>query len=397
MTLNYNKVHGPRKESLGSSSNLALPSSDIFPHARTNIKSASERLFNQLLPNLKQSYPERLQRLNSYATTLKLLTDRKIDPGLGGNVLGSQIDLLGLSSDIPVLIVGDLHGEIYNLRRILFDRNNLDRIARGEAVLLLLGDLVHPEHGDLGQMGSSIQLHEFYMNLKTRYPHHVFSLVGNHDPIYEWTFKKKAIEGSEPVLQSSLYREHLYRILIEGGANPFESVEYLNKYAQQTELLAFFAIGQRFTALHAGPIKNLSLEQIRKQMPIDDVTGFEQMRIPQANIYHTMMSLERQVAYNCGCWSRYSEQSLSPDENNDFFYTWDDVRSFMNICDQNEGVLFVGHSPPSNMNEWHQEIFAKEDEQEELNKIRHFSLTASRRAALGYAVMQAGSLDLRTI
>ena len=70
----------------------------------------------------------------------------------------------------PINVIGDLHGQYYDLVKIL----NLTNTVGPNNKLLFLGDYV-----DRGNFGVEILI--FLMALKICYPTYVFMLRGNHE------------------------------------------------------------------------------------------------------------------------------------------------------------------------------------------------------------------------
>jgi hypothetical protein len=99
---------------------------------------------------------------------------------------GSPGALLELDLDkaysVPLLVVGDLHGNEANLNELLTLYG--EQLDRGDIGLVFLGDAIHPEDGDLTDMGSSLRLLKSIIALKQKYPDRVHYLLGNHDVIY---------------------------------------------------------------------------------------------------------------------------------------------------------------------------------------------------------------------
>jgi len=60
--------------------------------------------------------------------------------------MGALVDFRGENnSQQELLFVGDLHSRYDNLEKILLHNDNLSKIAKGKAVLIILGDAVHGE------------------------------------------------------------------------------------------------------------------------------------------------------------------------------------------------------------------------------------------------------------
>lgn len=82
----------------------------------------------------------------------------------------------------PIMVVGDLHGNEDNLNELLGVYGAA--LDRGEIKLVFLGDILHPERGDLREMASSFRLLKSVIMLKIIYPKQVHFILGNHDQIY---------------------------------------------------------------------------------------------------------------------------------------------------------------------------------------------------------------------
>jgi len=55
------------------------------------------------------------------------------------------------------IVIGDLHGQVRNLRAILKDSDNMEKLRANKAVLLFLGDAVHNDRSGFAfEMDSSI-------------------------------------------------------------------------------------------------------------------------------------------------------------------------------------------------------------------------------------------------
>ena len=358
------------------------------------------QLYERHLPSEVQTFEERRERLAQYHTVLSELQSgaRQIDPTRGADQRGSEINLESLSPNIPVLVVGDLHGEIDNFKRILLDRDNLSRIANGELVLVLQGDLIHPEHGDLYDMNSSLQLLELFMNLKIAFPHHVVSLVGNHDPIQEWAHKRYRTEDCQiaVVNQADEFRQHLAAVLESEGADPrFDVPLYLTRMAACTEKSPLYCVGQGFAVVHAGPMVGCTRDEMRNASPIDNGDTFLVARGALGASSLDAIDPERARAYRIymqATWSRFETRSKSSPS-----YTWGDVKAFMDLLGQTHGALLVGHTPPKDSKVFMQQIQPPPGCDYGEVGTTHYALTASRKDALGYAVMLDSVLSFQSL
>lgn len=89
--------------------------------------------------------------------------------------------LVHINEDRDVVVVGDLHGNINRLDRILNEFG--PRLSSGRVVLVFLGDAIHREKENLDEMSSSIEVLNAIIRLKWRYPEQIHYLLGNHDVV----------------------------------------------------------------------------------------------------------------------------------------------------------------------------------------------------------------------
>ena len=87
-----------------------------------------------------------------------------------------------MKTSVPLIVVGDLHGNEQNLNELLKVYGRM--LDKGEIQLVFLGDYIHPESGDLKDMTSSLRVLKALIALKNAYPDRVQCLLGNHDLIY---------------------------------------------------------------------------------------------------------------------------------------------------------------------------------------------------------------------
>lgn len=363
----------PQSE-LGAMSDLRAPSQV------SALPSLSEKLFHDVEPPLAQSFADRFERLNKYLEVVAETQRSVIDPSRQGIAIGSEIDLTALDPTVRVIIVGDIHGEVSSLKKVLTYNNNLEEISNGNAVLVLLGDLVHPVFGDPIGMSGSLRVREIYENLKIAYPHNVFTLVGNHDPLYEYC--TKAFVDPQGIRretrQSDMFRSELEGSLREDGGRFLDVMDYMRDYARSTTQAAYVMVANGAIATHAGPISKYSREEVRSCQPLDD--AIEIAKSHGGEFDNPQEEMRRRV-YRDACWSRWQHR-VNP-------YTSDDVRSFLTTYGQPEGHLIVGHSPPRDKELWKQELLVRGVDD---SPVSHTVIVASGQRALGYAVLQHGRL-----
>ena len=173
-----------------------------------------------------------LDLLQSVNEILKHEPYRPIDDsGLPGG-------LVELPKNIAPIIVGDLHGQVNNLLKILSENKFLDGIESECACLIILGDAVHSElPGEMEQMDSSILIMDLILSLKKRFPANVFYLRGNHD-----SFNPNICKNG--ICQGSLLRRRL--IELRGS-------EYVSAMETFYDFLPLVIQSDDFIACHAGP------------------------------------------------------------------------------------------------------------------------------------------------
>ncbi len=204
-----------------------------------------------------------------------------------------------------ILIVGDLHARHDNLDKILSFNDNGGKIERGEAVLVLLGDIVHREDPTgAGEMHTSINMLRRVMDMKIRNPSGVYLLLGNHEFLDNGHSKHGIVQG------------HAFRSALQ---NSFGG-EFVSAYRGAIEALPVMAIGDGFALVHGGP-----------------VTGIRSLN----EVYEA----KAEDSWNC---SSIVKQATANRMYNDYFP--EDVSRFLELCGQPDGVLLAGHSPGDGTN-----------------------------------------------
>ena len=156
--------------------------------------------------------------------------------------------LIELPDTITPLIVGDLHGQVDNLLKILTENKFLDGIESESASLIILGDAIHSEiPGEMEDMDSSILMMDIILTLKQRFPNNVFYIRGNHD-----TFSPELSKYT--ISQGVLMRQRLQELRGE---------EYVREMEQFYQLLAYVVMSKSFITCHAGPTgKKITLDKL---------------------------------------------------------------------------------------------------------------------------------------
>ncbi len=182
---------------------------------------------------------------NTLAQLNDILTDEAMRPRAKQDVCGS---LLELDDDLTPLIIGDLHGQVDNLLKILSENNFLGGLEKGRVALIILGDAVHSEHdGELDQMDESVLMMDLIFKLKLRFPKQVHYLIGNHD-----SFSEHVIKGGIP--QGLLWKQKLAEL------RGHTYVDMMSRFYRRSP---YCVVSKYFIGCHAGPIKGkVTREQI---------------------------------------------------------------------------------------------------------------------------------------
>jgi hypothetical protein len=295
------------------------------------------------------------------------------------------VNLTKLDPSVRTIIVGDLHGELASFKAILTDNENLHEIANGRAVLMLLGDIVHPVRGNPQDMRESLELKSLVMALTVAYPHNVFSLVGNHDPFHEQCEKTFVKGNGEKIIAEQNYdfKDYLDGVLLDSGAQHEGWEHFCNRYAETTRLSPYYFVADGVVGVHAGPITAHSRETIRECAPLDSMEELGAFRIAMQR--HRLRNPEHSVYYDA-CWRRWHQES--PDARHQA------VGDFLEKCEQPNGHLIVGHSPSRDLNQWRYSMIERGSEGSQLG---FEVIIASGKNILGYAVLQNKELTYNEI
>lgn len=151
---------------------------------------------------------------------------------------GALLDFRGVQKQF--FLLGDLHANVHNFKCILETDDLTGKLNSGEAVLLMVGDIVHDDRtGYLTQMEPSIELLELVMEAMVRWPQQVFFLQGNHD-----TFNPMLVKSG--IKQGKLFDEFLVKE---------RSQQYRDLIGEIFDTLPLFAMADQFLMVHAGPIR----------------------------------------------------------------------------------------------------------------------------------------------
>ena len=194
---------------------------------------------------------ERVQRVRALMAGMP----PALEPGAAGANLERAIKLLEASTwrprdsrgepgglvEIPdgtrPIVVGDLHGRVDNLATILSEGRTLDALEEGTAALILLGDVIHPEDGDLADMGGSLLITDMVIRLMIAFPGRIIHLRGNHE-----TFSSEITKGG--VAQGQKWKDWIRRA---------RGADALVRMRRFYDLLPYVVVGDGFVACHAAP------------------------------------------------------------------------------------------------------------------------------------------------
>ncbi len=154
---------------------------------------------------------------------------------------GAPGGVIRFPDDMTVVIMGDIHTRVDNLLRVITEGGLLAALERGDACLVLLGDLVHSqEDGELEDMESSIFILDIFCMLKRRFPENVFYIRGNHE-----SFSPDVGKGGVP--QGVLFR----KLLKERRGKA-----YVSEIETLFNSLAFVIHGNDFAGCHGAPVRS---------------------------------------------------------------------------------------------------------------------------------------------
>ncbi|MEA3291231.1 MAG: metallophosphoesterase [Pseudomonadota bacterium] len=171
---------------------------------------------------------------------------RRLDQS--GNVGG----IIELPAEPTPVIVGDLHANTDNLLNVLVEGGLLQSLEDKTAVLLFLGDLIHPDFEPFDYMDSSVLIMDLLFLLKLHFPENVFILHGNHE-----SFSPELSKRGVP--QALLLQKRLTELRGEA---------YCTQMEQFYERSPVLAVSRDFVACHAGPA--------RAKTSLDDIVNIRQ-------------------------------------------------------------------------------------------------------------------------
>lgn len=219
------------------------------------------------------------------------------------NQPGEPGAILEFPDSITPVIVGDLHGQVDNLLKILALPQGLAGMETGSTCMILLGDMIHCDQDrQLEDMESSVLMLDLVMKLKNRFPRNFFMLRGNHE-----SFSTNVSKAN--VMQGKLFEQYL--------------VEHRGKeYRDETEnfflALPYIVKANSFIASHAAPTRG----------PVS---------------YQTLIDLAKLDGY---AYEVTHNRVMRPGFS--MGYTKGDIKNFRRVLGVRKGTPFiVGHTRPS--------------------------------------------------
>ena len=203
--------------------------------------------------------------------------------------------LVELAADLVPILVGDLHGNVDNLLKTLSENRFLGGLETGSASLILLGDAVHPQEGQMEAMDSSVLIMDLILRLMLSYPSGVVYVRGNHDGFSDEIRK-------QDVSQGRFWESRLLEL---------RGQDFVTEMKRFYDLLPYLVTGEGLLACHGGP-------------PIETVT---RSRLINAYRYPR---LRHQLT-----WNRVQQPG------NPAGYSARDVRSFRAALDLDRSAVFV--------------------------------------------------------
>ena len=146
--------------------------------------------------------------------------------------------LVELPSELTPVLVGDLHGQVNNLLKILTENCLVEALQQNTAILCILGDSVHSEiAGEMEKMDNSILMMDLIFLLKRNFPDNVFYLRGNHDD-----FKPDLAKNGIP-----------QGLLMKNALKEARGSAYVEAMETFYDRLPYMIASDSFISSHAGP------------------------------------------------------------------------------------------------------------------------------------------------
>lgn len=160
------------------------------------------------------------------------------DPHTPHDRKGKSGGIVHFPEHLTPVIIGDLHGQVNNLLKILSENSLLECLYANTVGLVILGDAVHSEiAGEMEKMESSVLIMDLLLTLKKYFPSNIFYLRGNHD-----SFSPDISKNGIP--QGVLMKEYLLK---NRGEKYVQTIQHLY------DSLPYISIGRHFFCCHAAP------------------------------------------------------------------------------------------------------------------------------------------------
>jgi len=219
------------------------------------------------------------------------------------NQSGEPGAVLQLPDTVTPIIVGDLHGQIDNLLKILALPQGLEGMESGRTCLIMLGDMIHSDQDrQLDDMESSVLTLDLVMKLKNWFPQNFFMLRGNHE-----SFSSDVSKAN--VMQGKLFEQYLI---------DHRGKKYRNEVERFFLALPYIVKADSFIASHAAPTRG----------PVS---------------FQTLVDLAKLKGY---AYEVTHNRVIRPGFS--MGYTKGDIKNFRRVLGARKGTPFiVGHTRPS--------------------------------------------------
>jgi len=158
------------------------------------------------------------------------------------NKYGNPGGLIDLSEDKrEVIVIGDLHGSIENLKAIVSHEDNLKKLKKNKLIMIIIGDGMHNDQiGQMLEMESSLFVLEEIFTLISKFKDNIIYIRGNHD-----TFDSRLAKSA--IKQGLEFKNYLLE---------HRGDDYVDKVNDFFESLPVYIIGNGFVITHGGPIRH---------------------------------------------------------------------------------------------------------------------------------------------
>lgn len=234
----------------------------------------------------------------------------------GGYQRGRVVDLREVGSK-PLYLVGDVHAKPQRIRDVLQAAGLESQLEKEESVLVFLGDLFHREDRErAGEMETSLETFRLLMELKTRFPRSLYSLLGNH----EFTRTGSTKQG---YFQGDLFREAL------------DQAGLLEVYREFVCSSPMVVVHPRCVGVHAGPARSVESFEELCSFVLDDSEAEDLPKVVRE------LSFSRHID-----WAPNVEKAYDDHQ----------VRDFLALCGVPEARLVTGHTPLDRETDWSWDI-----------------------------------------